>query len=223
MPGLDKSHRISVASEEEAPLLQQRVSRTPTAAAAAVSCSKQHSKDIDSGGECEPRTCRICFETEEGPSSSCSSGSDEPSSSSADNPLISPCLCSGSSRYVHRKCLQQWRTTNHRADAYFQCELRLPASNIRWWFLCGVGRGALCDCLNTLYGFLTLGRAAIYQRVGRACSNAAGITAGNAAACPSLHAAQCATQCPGGPSWPPFLPPPVHPPTSSTHPSPAFH
>lgn len=56
----------------------------------------------------EPRTCRICFEGDDG----------DPS-----NPLISPCLCSGSSRFVHRQCLAQWRETGHRQDACWQCEV----------------------------------------------------------------------------------------------------
>lgn len=54
------------------------------------------------------RTCRICFEGETG----------EPS-----DPLISPCLCTGSSMYVHRSCLDRWRTTKHRSDAFYQCEV----------------------------------------------------------------------------------------------------
>ena len=56
----------------------------------------------------ELRTCRICFETE--------------AAEDADdgNPLISPCQCSGSSRYVHRKCLEQWRHSSHRHDAFYQ-------------------------------------------------------------------------------------------------------
>ena len=42
------------------------------------------------------RLCRICLEDD-----------DEP-----DNPLIAPCICRGSAKYVHRECLQQWRCTN---------------------------------------------------------------------------------------------------------------
>ena len=40
------------------------------------------------------RICRICFdETEE-----------------KENPLISPCKCSGTMEFVHFKCLRQWRS-----------------------------------------------------------------------------------------------------------------
>lgn len=56
-------------------------------------------------------TCRICFDTE-------TAESQDPA-----NPLICPCLCSGGSKYVHRQCLAQWRNTNHRADAFYQCEV----------------------------------------------------------------------------------------------------
>ena len=48
---------------------------------------------------------------------------DAPSDSDPSNPLISPCLCSGSSRYVHRACLAQWRASTHRRDAAYQCEV----------------------------------------------------------------------------------------------------
>jgi len=40
--------------------------------------------------------CRICF-------------SDD---TDKDNPLISPCKCSGSMQFVHLKCLRQWLSRN---------------------------------------------------------------------------------------------------------------
>jgi hypothetical protein len=43
----------------------------------------------------ERRTCRFCLDSEE----------------AEQNPLIAPCACKGSSQYVHRECLKQWRTT----------------------------------------------------------------------------------------------------------------
>ena len=36
--------------------------------------------------------CRICFE----------------SLSTREDPLISPCLCNGTSKWVHKKCIQHW-------------------------------------------------------------------------------------------------------------------
>ena len=50
-------------------------------------------------------TCRICLET-----------------ATAKNPFCHPCLCTGSSRYVHITCLQRWRaqhSTTH--EAYKKC------------------------------------------------------------------------------------------------------
>ncbi|CAF4008937.1 unnamed protein product [Rotaria sordida] len=40
------------------------------------------------------KQCRICLDN------------DNP------NDIISPCLCSGGSAYVHRKCLNDWRSEN---------------------------------------------------------------------------------------------------------------
>jgi hypothetical protein len=83
---------------------------------------ESHSCGSSDGPKGELRTCRICFETE-----------DSIEDADPDNPLISPCQCSGSSRYVHRKCLDQWRHSSHRQDAYYQCEVRgvqLPSAMI---------------------------------------------------------------------------------------------
>ena len=46
--------------------------------------------DMDDTGE---PVCRFCFET----------GDDE-------QPLVSPCKCAGSLRYVHVKCLHRWQS-----------------------------------------------------------------------------------------------------------------
>ena len=50
------------------------------------------------------RECRICLEVEE--------NMDE---------LISPCLCDGTSKWVHRSCLNEWRNTNTESRAYSNC------------------------------------------------------------------------------------------------------
>eukprot|EP00040_Diaphanoeca_grandis_P034109 m.210162 g.210162 ORF g.210162 m.210162 type:complete len:328 (+) comp33065_c0_seq5:101-1084(+) len=47
------------------------------------------------------KECRFCFE--------------------GDPDLIAPCLCSGSSKYIHRKCLDRWRTTTIQPNAFTQC------------------------------------------------------------------------------------------------------
>lgn len=117
--------------EEDAPLLQTVQPRRPaadsTTAVVAPEINHSHSHSSirrlhtsgsqgSNAGSCSSShkvlgTCRICFETE-------TADSQDPA-----NPLICPCQCSGSSKYVHRQCLSQWRTTNHRADAYYECEV----------------------------------------------------------------------------------------------------
>ena len=51
------------------------------------------------------KECRICFESDV----------------SDNNQLIVPCKCNGSSRYIHRKCLDTWRETNISTDAFYKC------------------------------------------------------------------------------------------------------
>ena len=50
--------------------------------------------------------CRICFEND----------------STFENPLISPCLCSGTSKYVHKCCIQRWRRENMTSIAFRRCQ-----------------------------------------------------------------------------------------------------
>lgn len=52
----------------------------------------------------EEKECRICFEEE-----------------TIDEPFISPCRCSGTSKFVHRKCLEQWRYQSDNRDSYEMC------------------------------------------------------------------------------------------------------
>ncbi|CAF3773259.1 unnamed protein product [Rotaria sp. Silwood1] len=51
------------------------------------------------------KQCRICLDT--------------------DNPkdIISPCLCSGGSAYVHRKCLNDWRSENASGKSFKFCDV----------------------------------------------------------------------------------------------------
>lgn len=37
--------------------------------------------------------------------------------------LISPCLCSGNIKYVHRQCLDIWRQTNSNNQNFYACEV----------------------------------------------------------------------------------------------------
>jgi hypothetical protein len=48
--------------------------------------------------------CRICFDIE-----------------TEKNKFISPCRCSGTSKFVHIKCINKWRRVNKGKDAYIQC------------------------------------------------------------------------------------------------------
>ena len=50
------------------------------------------------------KECRICFE-----------------SGTNDNFLITPCLCDGTSKYIHTKCLRRWRMENYLKKPYHRC------------------------------------------------------------------------------------------------------
>jgi len=51
----------------------------------------------------DQKTCRICLEDD------------------TTNNLIYPCKCSGTSKYVHKYCLNQWRTLSENREAYYKC------------------------------------------------------------------------------------------------------
>ncbi|UJR07346.1 hypothetical protein I4U23_011632 [Adineta vaga] len=53
----------------------------------------------------EPKQCRICLDTD----------------NSTD--LISPCLCSGGSAFIHRQCLDRWRSENIRGIGFKSCDI----------------------------------------------------------------------------------------------------
>ena len=50
----------------------------------------------------EEPICRICLESEE--------------------PLISPCLCNGTMKYVHETCLNRWRFSKMHTLSFSQCD-----------------------------------------------------------------------------------------------------
>ena len=54
----------------------------------------------------EAPACRICFDTAD----------------SASNPLLRPCRCRGSMRYVHVECLDTWRNTSTNPQSFFRCD-----------------------------------------------------------------------------------------------------
>ncbi|CAF0900887.1 unnamed protein product [Adineta steineri] len=51
------------------------------------------------------KSCRICLDNDD------------------QNDLIRPCLCSGGSAYVHRKCLNSWRSMNRNGRGFKSCEV----------------------------------------------------------------------------------------------------
>ncbi|CAF2612039.1 unnamed protein product [Rotaria sp. Silwood2] len=51
------------------------------------------------------KLCRICFDNDD------------------QKDLISPCLCRGGSAYVHRKCLDNWRSLNKHGRAFKFCDV----------------------------------------------------------------------------------------------------
>ncbi|KAF9965699.1 hypothetical protein BGZ73_001351, partial [Actinomortierella ambigua] len=55
------------------------------------------------------KRCRICFET-------------AATADSSLGRLISPCLCKGSSKYIHLGCLERWQQMSPKASSKFQCD-----------------------------------------------------------------------------------------------------
>ena len=51
----------------------------------------------------EERTCRLCYGGED------------------DGPLVQPCACRGTAKWVHKNCLEEWRRTGEREDAAYRC------------------------------------------------------------------------------------------------------
>jgi len=55
--------------------------------------------------ESQPKQCRICLDDEH------------------PDGIISPCLCSGNSAYVHRECLNNWRSMNKNGRGFKACDI----------------------------------------------------------------------------------------------------
>ncbi|KAG2483397.1 hypothetical protein HYH03_017749 [Edaphochlamys debaryana] len=51
--------------------------------------------------------CRICLDSEV----------------TAENPLISPCVCKGTAGFVHRACLHKWRKEKDGTPSFYRCEV----------------------------------------------------------------------------------------------------
>jgi tetratricopeptide (TPR) repeat protein len=51
----------------------------------------------------DERTCRLCWGEED------------------EGPLVQPCACRGSQKWIHKHCLEKWRRTSPRKDAAYRC------------------------------------------------------------------------------------------------------
>ena len=60
------------------------------------------------------KTCRICYISD----------------SKFGNELICPCNCSGTNKYIHRKCLDKWRKKYYQKENYYRCEVCLKKYKI---------------------------------------------------------------------------------------------
>merc|ERR1711916_30767 len=68
-----------------------------------------YDEESSHGGDSGPHTCRLCLETGPLPL--------------PNGELIAPCSCMGSVKYVHRSCLDQWRSVSPRMDSFYKCDL----------------------------------------------------------------------------------------------------
>ena len=53
--------------------------------------------------EDEEKRCRLCW------------------GDAVDGPLVQPCACRGSAKWIHHRCLERWRRTSPRQDAAYRC------------------------------------------------------------------------------------------------------
>ena len=70
----------------------EQIDKKPTL----VKVKSKISNTEKNSNEDENKICRICYMEEE----------------SSDNPLVQPCICSGSMRYIHLNCLKHWLNTS---------------------------------------------------------------------------------------------------------------
>ena len=84
-----------------------------------------------------PPTCRICYSED----------------NTKEDPLISPCLCTGTMRHVHVSCLNAWRAAAPDARSSFRCDQCRYAYRIertRVAAFLGTRRGALVVAFSVL-------------------------------------------------------------------------
>jgi hypothetical protein len=91
--------------------------------------------------------CRICLEEDE------------------INNMIYPCRCSGTSKYVHKDCLNQWRTLSDNIDAYkkcFECNYEYQISNNNTSYSPTIFARFCKFISQNLFGFFILNFAIIF-------------------------------------------------------------
>ncbi|KAF9148159.1 hypothetical protein BG015_010152, partial [Linnemannia schmuckeri] len=139
--------------------------------------SNIHNYDVDE------RRCRICLEGEDDDSTKSSQdrmsshrnhnyfgghdhGHGEDDEEPGNGRLISPCLCKGSTRYIHLRCLEQWRTTSPRRENFYRCEIcHYEYSFRRPWAAAILGNKWFLRVMTVLivillaYSFAWIGRA----------------------------------------------------------------
>ncbi|KAF9108882.1 hypothetical protein BGX29_003812 [Mortierella sp. GBA35] len=88
----------------------------------------------NNNNEVDERRCRICLEGEDedihhgdhhqqyGNQHHYHNDNDDGETTSESGRLISPCLCKGTSRYIHLGCLEKWRSMSPRKESAFACD-----------------------------------------------------------------------------------------------------
>ncbi|KAI8897525.1 hypothetical protein BC833DRAFT_565729 [Globomyces pollinis-pini] len=100
-PLLEGTHKADLKSEKQTKEQESHSSLLPK-----LNPSTVYTQPIESNTTTGP-TCRICYQ--------------EGNRFCKENPLISPCPCDGSMKYVHLACLNTWRQT--RTTDIYQCEV----------------------------------------------------------------------------------------------------
>jgi len=90
--------------------------------------------------------CRICLSDDE------------------ESNMIAPCLCSGTNKFVHRRCLEQWCEVSSRTDARTicpNCRQGYTFETLSWWDkMKSYGRNCL-NCLHGLSGLIVMAVATV--------------------------------------------------------------
>ena len=94
-------HRIAMLGSNNAPASSSSATTTSSTPTSSSSTSAASSSSGGLMDDYDVPSCRICFE--------------------AGGELIVPCLCAGSSQFIHRQCLDDWRAVNTGKKPFSQC------------------------------------------------------------------------------------------------------